>query len=64
MSLESEILSDLRQLLDEHGVGGGWLRMTRPLRYEAAGAVYNVMARGDGGKNVFEDDKDCFAWTA
>ncbi len=27
-----------------------------PLRYEAAGAVYHVMARGDGGKTVFEDD--------
>lgn len=36
--------------------------MARPLRYEAAGAVYHVMARGDGGKNVFEDDKDRFAW--
>jgi len=24
--------------------------MARPLRYEAAGAVYHVMARGDGGK--------------
>jgi len=21
------------------------------------------MARGDGGKNVFEEDKDRFAWT-
>lgn len=37
--------------------------MARPLRYEAAGAVYHLMARGDGGKNVFEDDKDRFAWT-
>lgn len=37
--------------------------MARPLRYEAAGAVYHVMARGDGGKNVFEEDKDRFAWT-
>jgi putative transposase len=36
--------------------------MARPLRYEAAGAVYHVMARGDGGKNVFADDKDGFAW--
>jgi putative transposase len=31
--------------------------MARPLRYEAAGAVYHVIARGDGGKTVFEDDK-------
>jgi len=30
--------------------------MTRPLRYEAAGAVYHVMARGEGGKDLFEDD--------
>ena len=37
--------------------------MARPLRYEAAGAVYHVMARVYGGKNVFEDDKDRFAWT-
>lgn len=36
--------------------------MARPLRYEAAGAVYHVMARGDGGKNVFEDDKDRYGW--
>ena len=36
--------------------------MARPLRYEAAGAVYHVMARGDGGKTVFEDDKDRYGW--
>jgi len=34
----------------------------RPLRYEAAGAVYHVMARGDGGKQVFEEDKDRYGW--
>ena len=33
------------------------------MRYEAAGAVYHIMARGDGGKNVFDDDKDRYAWT-
>ena len=32
--------------------------MARLLRYEAVGAVYHVMARVDGGKPVFEDDKD------
>ncbi len=32
--------------------------MARPLRYEAAGAGYHMMARGDGGKTVFEDDKE------
>jgi hypothetical protein len=36
--------------------------MARPLRYEAAGAVYHVMARGDGGKTVFENDKDRHGW--
>ena len=36
--------------------------MARPLRYEASGAVYHVMARGDGGKSVFEDDKDRYGW--
>ena len=36
--------------------------MARPLRYEAAGAVYHVMARGDGGKPVFKDDKDRYGW--
>ena len=36
--------------------------MARPLRYEASGGVYHVMARGDGGKTVFKDDKDHFAW--
>ena len=36
--------------------------MARPLRYKAAGPFYHVMARGDGGKPVFEDDKDRFGW--
>ena len=32
--------------------------MARPLRFQYPGAVYHVMARGDGGKNVFESDED------
>lgn len=36
--------------------------MARPPRYEAAGAVYHVMARGDGGRDVFEEDADRFKW--
>jgi len=36
--------------------------MARPLRYEAGGAVYHVMARGDGGKDVFENDTDRVTW--
>ena len=36
--------------------------MAPPLRYEAAGAVYHVMARGDGGQPVFEDAKDRHSW--
>ena len=33
--------------------------MARPLRFEYAGAVYHVMARGDGGKAIFiaKDDQ-------
>lgn len=38
--------------------------MARPVRYEAAGAIYHVMARGDGGKSVFETDDDRIAWLA
>ena len=32
--------------------------MARPLRFQYPGAIYHVMARGDGGKNVFETDDD------
>ncbi len=32
--------------------------MARPLRFQYSGAVYNVMARGDGGDVVFETDDD------
>jgi hypothetical protein len=32
--------------------------MARPLRFQYPGAVYHVMARGDGGKKVFETDDD------
>ena len=32
--------------------------MARPLRFQYAGAVYHVMARGDGGDAVFETDDD------
>lgn len=34
--------------------------MARPLRFQYAGASYHVMARGDGGKALFEEDKDRF----
>ncbi len=27
--------------------------MARPLRYEASGAIYHIMARGEGWKDVF-----------
>ncbi|MBB5352579.1 hypothetical protein HNR46_002825 [Haloferula luteola] len=36
--------------------------MARPLRYEAVGAVYHVMARGDGGREIFESDQDRLDW--
>ena len=32
--------------------------MARPRRFQYPGAVYHVMARGDGGKTVFENDDD------
>jgi len=32
--------------------------MPRALRHQYAGAVYHVMARGDGGKVIFENDED------
>ncbi len=32
--------------------------MPRALRYQYPGALYHVMARGDGGKAVFETDED------
>lgn len=36
--------------------------MARPVRYEAPGAIYHVMARGDGGRDVFVGDRDRYAW--
>ena len=32
--------------------------LARPLRIEYPGAVYHLMARGDGGKTIFETDDD------
>ena len=32
--------------------------MARPLRFEYPGAVYHIMARGDGGKSLFIDEED------
>ena len=36
--------------------------MARPLRFQYPGAVYHVMARGDGGKAIFETDDDCLVF--
>ncbi|GAA5484542.1 transposase [Haloferula sargassicola] len=36
--------------------------MARKPRYQAAGAIYHVMARGEGGKDVFEEDVDRKVW--
>jgi len=33
--------------------------MARPLRFEYPGAIYHVMARGDGGKQIFLGREDC-----
>ena len=32
--------------------------MARPIRFQYSGGCYHVMARGDGGKVIFEDDDD------
>ena len=32
--------------------------MARPIRIQYPGAVYHVMARGNQGKRVFDDDRD------
>jgi hypothetical protein len=32
--------------------------MPRPSRFQYPGAIHHVMARGDGGKEVFETDDD------
>ena len=32
------------------------------LRYEAPGAIYHVIAPGDGGKMVFDTEPDRSAW--
>lgn len=37
---------------------GQVLRMARPIRFQYPGAIYHVMARGDGGRTVFETDDD------
>jgi putative transposase len=39
--------------------------MARPLRIEYPGAVYHVMARGNHGQGIFQDDQDrqCFLET-
>ena len=33
--------------------------MARSSRFQYPGALYDVMARGDGGKTVFENKDDC-----
>lgn len=41
---------------------GALAARARSPRYEAAGAIYHVMARGDGGRDIFEDDSDRYGW--
>ena len=36
--------------------------MPRPLRIEYPGAAYHIMARGNQGQRVFQDDQDCQRW--
>ena len=39
-------------------MSGQTSRMARPIRFQYPGAIYHVMARGDGGRSVFETDDD------
>lgn len=32
--------------------------MARPIRFQYPGGCYHIMARGDGGKRIFEEDDD------
>ena len=41
---------------------GDWVAMARPMRIEYEGAVYHVMARGNQGRAIFDDDADRKAW--
>jgi len=36
--------------------------MARPLRIEYSDALYHVMARGDGGKAIFETEEDALSF--
>ncbi|WP_226894848.1 transposase [Luteolibacter marinus] len=38
--------------------------MARPTRFQYPGAVYHLMARGDGGKAIFETDEDRVVFVA
>ncbi len=38
--------------------------MARPIRFQYPGAIYHVMARGDGGKLIFESKEDCEVFLA
>ena len=38
--------------------------MARMLRIEYAGATYHVMARGNWGQDIYDDDRDRKLWLA
>ena len=44
--------------LDPDGLDWNVRSMPRALRHQYAGAVYHVMARGEGGKAIFQEDAD------
>jgi hypothetical protein len=53
----------LKYGVDLKGEAASFLSMARPLRYQAPGAIYHLMARGEGGKDVFEGVEDREAWS-
>jgi len=38
--------------------------MAREICIEYAGAAYRVMARGNQGRDIYTDDRDCKLWLA
>ena len=40
------------------GLGAGLPPMARKIRIEYAGAAYHVMARGNQGRDIYDDDRD------
>jgi putative transposase len=59
VKVKGSVLGSMYSGLTEEGDGGMMTDvMARPLRIEYAGATYHVMARGNQGRPIFQDDQD------